>query len=103
VPRTPCWKIDSRFGVEGMTRFIHETGLTGWYYRVIEEGTAGPGCEFSLLERDASEVTVERLQTLYRAHRPLPESLESIAAVTALSANWVEKLKARAQQLRLSS
>ena len=22
-PRTPCWKIDSRFGLEGMTQYIH--------------------------------------------------------------------------------
>ncbi len=99
-PRTPCWKIDARFGIEGMTEFIHETGLTGWYYRVIEEGMAGPGCEFSRLEKDASGVTVEWMLTVCRAHRPAPEALESIAAVPALAGNWVRKLTDRAQRLR---
>ena len=102
-PRTPCWKIDSRFGVEGMTRFIHETGLTGWYYRVIEQGVAGPGGEFSLIERDADAVTVEYLLHVSRTPGIAPEIIESIVALPALSANWVKKLQDRAQWLRRAS
>ncbi|MBK9027261.1 MAG: hypothetical protein IPN98_05135 [Propionivibrio sp.] len=45
-------------------------------------------------------MTVERLLTIWREHRPDPEMLESIAAMPTLSANWVKKLKDRAQQLR---
>lgn len=99
-PRTPCWKIDSRFGVEGMTQFIHDHGLTGWYFRVLKEGLAGPGGEFRRIEKDSREMTVERLLTIWREHRPDPEMLESIAAMPTLSPNWVKKLKDRAQQLR---
>lgn len=99
-PRTPCWKIDSRFGLEGMTEYIHDRGLTGWYFRVLKEGLVAPGGEFSLIERDAREMTVEQLLSVWREHRPRPELLESIAAIPALSPNWMKKLKDRAQQLR---
>ncbi len=93
-PRTPCWKIDSRFGVEGMTRFIERSGLAGWYYRVIEEGRVAPESEFTLIEWGAREVSVDRLLAIWREHRPAPEVLESIASIPALSANWVKKLRA---------
>ena len=57
-PRSPCWKIDRRYGVTGMTQTIGEQGLTGWYFRVVEEGEVGPGCVFELLEHDAAATTV---------------------------------------------
>ena len=99
-PRTPCWKIDSRFGVEGMTRYIDRSGLAGWYFRVIEEGITGPEGEFSLIERGVHEVTVERLLATWREHRPAAEILETIASIPALSANWVKKLRDRAERLK---
>ena len=37
-PRSPCWKIDARFGVDGMTKFVTEQGISGWYYRVLQPG-----------------------------------------------------------------
>jgi MOSC domain-containing protein YiiM len=47
--RTPCWKIDRRLGAEGVTAYIAEHGLTGWYFRVLEEGQAQSGDELRLL------------------------------------------------------
>ncbi len=98
-PRTPCWKIDRRYGVEGMARLIEERGLTGWYFRVIESGSVEPGCVFELVERRHSELTIAGLLAMARSHRPAPEALEA-AAVPALSENWVRKLRDRATRLR---
>lgn len=38
--RQPCWKIDHRFGVKGVTAHIVRTGRCGLYFRVLEEGEA---------------------------------------------------------------
>ena len=57
-PRSPCWKIDRRYGVSGMTQFIGEQGLTGWYFRVLEEGEVAPGCVFELLDHPAGGPSV---------------------------------------------
>jgi MOSC domain-containing protein YiiM len=97
-PRTPCWKIDRRFGVEGMMRFIAQTGLTGWYFRVLSEGYADPRCAFTLLERDAQRVTIGRFLALWREDRPDRKVLERIAAHPALSPNWVAKINERIEQ-----
>lgn len=95
-PRSPCWKIDRRYGVEGMTRFIDEQGVTGWYYRVLEEGEVAPACVFERIARPAPAATVHKILELRKA--PLPDSaeLEHFAATPGLSPNWIEKLLARA-------
>jgi MOSC domain-containing protein YiiM len=99
-PRSPCWKIDRRFGVEGMARLIDEEGLVGWYFRVLEEGEVAPGCAFELLERPAPEASLAHLWRAWKAHRPAPDELERLAAAPGLAARWVQKLNERAAWLR---
>lgn len=94
-PRSPCWKIDARYGVEGMARWIEESGTTGWYFRVIEEGSVEPRCMFELIERRAPDVTVAKLLSVWREHRPAPALLLTLAQTPGLSSNWVEKLEKR--------
>ena len=75
-------------------------GLAGWYYRVIEEGMVAPESDFTLIERGTLDVSVHRLLAIWREHRPAAEVLESIASIPALSANWVKKLRDRAERLK---
>lgn len=98
-PRTPCWKIDARFGLEGISAFVAAEGLAGWYYRVLEPGDAGPGDELRLIERSSQALSLERFNQLARAHRPPPEELCRAAASPGLAPNWTEKLLARARWL----
>ena len=99
-PRSPCWKIDHRFGVEGLSRFIAEQGLTGWYYRVLETGEIGPGDSLELLERNPQPVTLGRLWRAHRAHRPDGEELAFLLATPGLAPGWVKKLAERLDWLR---
>lgn len=50
-PRNPCWKIDERLGVEGAAECIAKHHLTGWYWRVVQEGSASPGDSLELHTR----------------------------------------------------
>jgi len=99
-PRSPCWKIDRRYGVEGMTQLIAELGLTGWYYRVLEEGEVAAGCAFELLERPAPAVTLARLLELQRAQRPPLDELEALARAPGLAPNFAKKVLDRIDWLR---
>ncbi len=47
-PRQPCWKVDHRFGVKGLTAKIVNTGRCGWYFRVLQIGECEAG---DVLER----------------------------------------------------
>jgi MOSC domain-containing protein YiiM len=97
-PRAPCWKIDGRHGVAGMTRHIDAHDLTGWYFRVIEEGEVAPDCEFSLLERHAPAASIARLWHLWRAPCPDPDELEELLRLPFLTASWIAKLEQRLRQ-----
>src|SRR3546814_7923245 len=57
--RQPCWRLNERFETVGMARRVQETGRTGWYYRVLEEGRVGPG-------GTRSEEHTSELQSLMR-------------------------------------
>jgi len=98
-PRTPCWKIDSRYGAAGMARWIDEHGLTGWYFRVLEDGQVEPGCGFDLLERTAPLATLARLWRVRRARRPDRRDLVELAAAPGLAGGWVKALGERIEWL----
>jgi MOSC domain-containing protein YiiM len=99
-PRSPCWKIDRRFGVDGMTRLIDTEGITGWYFRVLDEGEVGPGCAFERIDAASHGLTIAELWRLWRQHRPDPDLIEARSATPGLAAGWVQKLTERAKWLR---
>ena len=59
-PRQPCWKIARRWGVKTLTKEVAQTGRTGWYVRVIQEGTLDTGDTFELMDRPHGDWTVSR-------------------------------------------
>lgn len=74
-PRTPCWKIDRRLGTEGVMAFIAEHGLTGWYFRVLEEGQAEGGDELRLVAPAADAATLAAAWT----GRSVPSAMKGAA------------------------
>lgn len=98
-PRSPCWKIDHRYGVDGMVRLIEAAGITGWYFRVIEEGAVEPGCAFELLDRVAPAMTIQTFLALWREQRPDRDRLEQAADTPGLTEPWVRKLRDRSARL----
>jgi MOSC domain-containing protein YiiM len=98
-PRSPCWKIDARFGREGISRHIAEQGMAGWYYRVLAPGEVQQGDAFTLLERHAEPLSLRNLHRLMHEHRPDPEALRRAAATPGLNESWRNKLLVRADWL----
>lgn len=99
-PRSPCWKIDHRYGTAGIARAIAEHGCCGWYFRVLQAAEVHRGDELALLERAPLAVSLAELMSVWRAHRPDPAALDRLAAAPGLSAGWVKKLRERRQWLQ---
>jgi len=98
-PRNPCWKIDARYGMEGMAAFIAEHRLTGWYWRVLTPGTVAPGDEL-LPEAIAGDApTLAEAMQLWQAHRPPIAELERLAKVPGIAEQWKQKIVERARWL----
>lgn len=99
-PRQPCWKIEARHGVEGMTQAIADAGIAGWYYRVLANGTVAVGDRFELVERQAGAPSLVRFWALVHQHRPRLDELEALQAAPGLASNWQRKLAERIAWLR---
>jgi MOSC domain-containing protein YiiM len=99
-PRSPCWKIDNRFAVEGMAQFITEQRIPGWYFRVLEEGAVEPSASFEQIERNPDPVSIAAFLSLWAEHRPDPEHLMDVSRTPGLTPAWVSKLVDRAGRLR---
>lgn len=84
-PRAPCSKLAGRRGNKALPEKIHETSLSGFYLRVLEEGVVRAGDPIELLERDAAGVTIEFVNQLYYYQRTAPKDFERALAVEALA------------------
>ncbi len=95
-PRSPCWKIDARFGVDGMTRFVDTHGIAGWYYRVLEPGRLRAGDAIVLEERPRDPVSLREYWDLHAAVRPDLDAVRRVVAAPGLApdkrARWQQRL-----------
>ncbi|PKH07408.1 MOSC domain-containing protein [Moritella sp. Urea-trap-13] len=62
--RMPCWKLNERFEHNDMAVKLQHTLRTGWYFRVLEEGTIGAGDDILLCERSYPDRSVARIMSL---------------------------------------
>lgn len=99
-PRQPCWKIDARFGVDGMTEFIATSGLTGGYLRVLEAGDAASGDLLQLVDRHPEAPTLAEFWRLWLTHRPELDALQQLALAPGLPENWRRRISERVDWLR---
>ncbi|PQV43275.1 MOSC domain-containing protein [Paraburkholderia sp. BL21I4N1] len=102
-PRSPCWKINHRFGVDRMSVYVMQTRITGWYYRVISPGVVRAGDQMTLLERQTDQVSIDRFWQVQLAHRPTIEDLTILANVPGLAPDWKRRFSERMRWLSAQS
>ncbi|KAI1608281.1 putative vanillate O-demethylase oxidoreductase [Exophiala viscosa] len=61
-PRQPCYKLNHRFQAKDISKRSQDLFRTGWFYRILKEGTIQAGDDMFLLERLNPEWTVARVQ-----------------------------------------
>ena len=94
-PRNPCWKIEERFGADGMALFIDQHLLTGWYWRVLQPGVVNPTDTLVLHEAASHAPTLHQAMTLWREHRPDLAALSALAETPGIAKVWQDKIKQR--------
>jgi len=95
-PRQPCWKLAMKWHIKDLALQVEQTGKTGWYFRVLKEGTVCAGDELKLIKRPFPKWTIEEANQIMH-HRPddLAAATE-LAACPLLSLSWKEMLSERA-------
>lgn len=95
--RQPCWKLNDRFDVPDMARRVQTTGRTGWYYRVLQAGTATAGDVLELTSRPHPDWTLRRLGILLFERVLDPAALEPVLQLP-LVPSWRKLIERRLQQ-----
>ncbi len=88
-PRRPCMKLNYRYGNAYLASFVIEQQITGWYYRVIEEGTVQAGDQISLTERLTDSISIADLWRQWSELIDKKQSAHGLAKTPGLAMEWL--------------
>jgi MOSC domain-containing protein YiiM len=97
-PRMPCYKLALKFGRDDVLKLLFQSGYSGFYCAVLQEGEVAAGDPVSLLHRDEHAVTVLDITRLEREGYYDVDLLRRAVAVEALSQDWRETFLKRLAQ-----
>jgi hypothetical protein len=83
-PRYPCWKIERRWGIAGLSARVAEAGRTGWYGRVLQEGLIAPELPIMLVERPYPQWTAALTNDVGHGRNTDVETAQALAACPLL-------------------
>jgi MOSC domain-containing protein YiiM len=64
-PREPCFKLAAKFGRDDIIKKFLESGRSGFYLAVVEEGLVEAGQSVERIYRDENGVTIADMNRLY--------------------------------------
>ncbi len=103
TPRIPCFKLAAKFRREDMVERFLQSGYSGFYFSVVEEGDVGSGDTFEFLGGESPTVTVSELFQLYISRAPEVDSLQHALEVKFLPEGWRERFAAKLAALQNKS
>ncbi|WP_413364407.1 MOSC domain-containing protein [Lysinibacillus sp. 3P01SB] len=86
--RVPCVTISNYNEEKQFLKKVIETNLTGYFFRVLEEGTIMFDSEITLLEKHSKEISVSFATQILFHQKQDKVSIEKILTVDALSEEW---------------
>jgi MOSC domain-containing protein YiiM len=92
-PRLPCFKLALALETPSIPKTFLESGRTGSYFRVLQEGTIQAGDPiYPLPSRESVRVTIAEFVQLYREKRATREQIRRILSLVALPEDWKDWL-----------
>ena len=94
--RQPCWKLNLHSRVPEMAKLLQQSGKTGWYYRVLQQGEVKVGDKLKLIERPLESWPLDRLIAARfdkELHRAIAKEL---CELPELAKNWRQYFYKRA-------
>jgi MOSC domain-containing protein YiiM len=87
-PRMPCYKLGLKFGRDDVLKRLFQSGFSGFYCAVLQEGEVAAGDPIGLLHRDEHAVSARDITRLQGDDRYDVDLLRRAVAVEALSQDW---------------
>ncbi|MFE8702716.1 MOSC domain-containing protein [Cytobacillus sp. FJAT-54145] len=90
--RVPCSKISKFNGIDKLLGRIVETGFTGYFFRVLQEGTVKSDAELKLIDRTQEKITILRANEVMLHDKKNIVAIEEILQVNELADEWRNSL-----------
>ncbi len=95
TPRLPCFKLAAKFQRDEMIEEFLNSGYSGFYFSILEEGEVGAGDEFQFLGGETPTLTIAEAQRLFSSGSSDVELLKRATRVKTLPERWRERFQAR--------
>jgi MOSC domain-containing protein YiiM len=102
-PRTPCFKLGIRMGDDAFQQRFLESGRSGFYLRVLEEGELESGNPIHLESRDPRGLTVLEISRLSYVEPIDVLVMRRAAELAPLSAGWRRQFRQRLGRIESAS
>jgi MOSC domain-containing protein YiiM len=87
-PRLPCFKLAGKLQRDDIIERLLQSRRTGFYVRVLREGTLQAGNSISIVKQDFARLTIRELTDIYLTKPADLSRIERALAVQALSRSW---------------
>ena len=96
-PRTPCFKLGIKMGLEDFPRTFQDSGRVGFYLRVLEAGPVCAGDAIELISRHEPWHSVQQLWRWNHVERDNRDAARIAVALEPLARSWKERFAKRLQ------
>jgi MOSC domain-containing protein YiiM len=87
-PRQPCWKINRRWGDSSLLKRVTQTSRTGWYARVIQQGSIDSNDTMSLVHRPYPDWSISRANDILVGRLSDAAAQAELLSIPELSQAW---------------
>jgi MOSC domain-containing protein YiiM len=95
LPRQPCYKLSVKWKEPRMPLMVKETGYSGFYFRVLKEGTIEPGQGLKLVKRHPSGVSVAFANHIKYHDKKNKAGLQKLIQLDELAEVWRDSFQER--------
>ena len=91
-PRSPCYKLQMKFGRADMVAQFVKLGLPGWYASVLQPGTISTNAPIEIVSKAPERITISDIWRYSLVSNPDAETLERIMQLKLLPDFWKERI-----------
>ncbi|WP_078409774.1 MOSC domain-containing protein [Priestia abyssalis] len=102
LPRQPCYKLSVKWDEPSLPVMIKETGYSGFYFRVLQEGVIKPGETLRLVKRHQDAISIAFANHIKYKDKQNEEGLLKLVQLNELAEAWKNGFQNRLEEMKKS-
>ncbi|WP_169081552.1 MOSC domain-containing protein [Paenibacillus sp. PL91] len=98
-PRQPCFKLGIRHQKPELPGYVQRNGYTGFYFRVLQEGSIKAGTVFALTHKHPARKSITEANRVMYLDKEDIKGIRELLGVQELAASWQAQLGSRLEKL----